>query len=137
MDYIPIQPLNVGDWVQIGINIWSPEGLVDLDSIRWQPIRLGEVYNPSTFFENPKRKDPILCPLEYKTYWTSVPRDPREVLLPQNFLNPCFERINFKSSGLEAVNVKGIFKAVKKGNTNITNITNISQKSIHQQNFKF
>ena len=120
MKYIPIIPVNEGDWVQLGVSIWSPEGLVDLSSIEWLSlntrVRNSVSYDFESVSKSTNRHDVRVCDLEYKTYWSVVPHDPREQLLPIKFLAPCFKRVKFKSSGLEAITVKGIYQAVQNGN---------------------
>ena len=120
MKYIPIVPLNEGDWIQLGVSVWSPEGLVDLSSIEWLSLNVKERPALKYNFEpgvssTDLKKDLRICDLEFKTYWSVVPQDPREQLLPMKFLAPCFKRIKFKSSGLECVSVKGIYQAVQTG----------------------
>lgn len=110
--------LKEADFFVISVTIWSVEGLVDLKSIKWNPLILHPraiLYtSPSSIFDSlydPERS----CDLELNAKWRTGPGDPSGKIIPADYLSPNFERVAIHSSGLEPIYIKAVFRAIKKG----------------------
>lgn len=78
---IPIVPINLHDSVQLGVSVWSPEGLVDLSSIEFLPLKTKPrpIYNfnfedDSNLIDDEDKTgtqlDERLCTLENGIVWS-------------------------------------------------------------------
>ena len=66
----PVIAVCSGDFISIYVNIWSPEGLVDLDSIEWCTLNITDS-GSNINLENPKYFDhERVCEVEAEAKWS-------------------------------------------------------------------
>ena len=115
---MPIMQIKPSDFFLLTINLWSGDGLLSLNHLEWQPIRLEKrtLLHRSADSLIDCDFDPLRSSeIEKVAKWRTDHKDPAMELIPASYLAPYFERTSVSSSGLTPIYVKVKFKAVAEG----------------------